>query len=55
MFFYRGESVPANEKLSEKFLQLHISEKSGRSIPKIVSTYGKDSIKFNENSIVIRS
>lgn len=28
--FFSGESVPVNEKLSEIFLQLHISEKSGR-------------------------
>lgn len=51
--FLRGESVPVNEKLSEIFLQLHISEKSGRGVPKIVETYGKDAITFNENSIVV--
>ena len=33
--FFLGESVPVNEKLSEIFLQLHISEKSGRGVPKI--------------------
>ena len=33
--FYLGESVPVNEKLSEIFLQLHISEKSGREVPTI--------------------
>lgn len=51
--FYLGESVPVNEKLSEIFLQLHISEKSGRGVPKIVETYGKDAITFRENSIVV--
>ena len=51
--FYLGESVPVNEKLSEIFLQLHISEKSGRGVPIIVSAYGKDAITFRENSIVI--
>lgn len=51
--FYLGESIPVNEKLSEIFLQLHISEKSGRGIPKIIETYGKDSIEFIENSIVV--
>ena len=45
--------MPVNEKLSEIFLQLHISEKSGRGVPTIISTYGKDSIKINENSIVV--
>ena len=51
--FLRGESVPVNEKLSEIFLQLHISEKSGRGVPKIVEAYGKNAITFNENSIVV--
>ena len=34
-------------------MQLHISEKSGRGVPTIISTYGNDSIKINENSIVV--
>ena len=51
--FFLGESVPVNEKLSEIFLQLHISEKSGRGIPIIIETYGKDAITFRENSIVV--
>ena len=48
-----GEFVPVNEKLSEIFLQLHISEKSGRGVPTIIDTYGKDAITFRENSIVV--
>ena len=51
--FYQGESVPVNDKLSEIFLQLHISEKSGRGVPKITETYGKDAFSFRENSIVV--
>ncbi len=51
--FFLGESIPVNEELSEIFLQLHISEKSGRGVPKIVDTYGKDAITFRENSIVV--
>ncbi len=51
--FYLGESVPVNEKLSEIFLQLHISEKSGRGVPKIVEVYGEEAITFRENSIVV--
>lgn len=39
--FFRGHSVPVNEKLSEIFLQLHISEKTGRGIPVISSEYGE--------------
>ncbi len=51
--FYLGESVPVNEKLSEIFLQLHISEKSGRGVPKITEVYGKNAFTFRENSIVV--
>ena len=51
--FYLGESVPVNEKLSEIFLQLHISEKSGRGVPKITEIYGKEAFVFRENSIVV--
>lgn len=52
--FYQGESIPVNEKLSEIFLQLHISEKSGRGIPTIIKAYGKESIEIRENSIVVK-
>ena len=51
--FYLGESIPVNEKLSEIFLQLHISEKSGRGVPKIIEIYGKEAFDFRENSIVV--
>jgi len=51
--FFRRESIPVNSKLSEIFLQLHISEKSGRRVPKIVGKYGKEAFDFRENSIVV--
>jgi predicted HTH transcriptional regulator len=51
--FFIGESVPVNEKLSEIFLQLHISEKSGRGVPKIIDKYSRDIFTFRENSIVV--
>lgn len=51
--FYLGESVPVNEKLSEIFAQLRISDKSGRGVPKIVETYSKRAFEFRENSIVV--
>ncbi|HJJ26822.1 MAG TPA: winged helix-turn-helix transcriptional regulator, partial [Methanocorpusculum sp.] len=51
--FYNGESIPVNQKLSDIFLQLHISERSGRGVPKIVSIYGRDAFEFRENSIVV--
>ena len=51
--FYLGESVPVNEKLSEIFAQLRISDKSGRGVPKIIENYSKDAFDFRENSIVV--
>lgn len=51
--FFLGESRPVNQKLSEIFLQLHISEKSGRGVPTIVRQYGKEAFEFRENSIVV--
>ena len=51
--FFLRESIPVNEKLSEIFLQLHISEKSGRGVPKITEMYGKEAFSFREYSIVV--
>lgn len=51
--FFLGESIPVNDKLSDIFLQLHISEKSGKGVPQIVDTYGKRCITFRKNSIVV--
>ncbi|MDY5727165.1 MAG: putative DNA binding domain-containing protein [Erysipelotrichaceae bacterium] len=51
--FYLGESVPVNQKLSDIFLQLHISERSGRGVPTIVEKYGRNVFEFRENSIVV--
>jgi Predicted transcriptional regulator containing an HTH domain and an uncharacterized domain shared with the mammalian protein Schlafen len=52
--FFAGESIPVNQKLSEIFLQLHISEKTGRGVPKITQRYGKEAYEFRENSIVVK-
>ena len=51
--FFMGESVPVNQKLADIFLQLHISEQSGRGVPKITECYGRDAYEFRENSIVV--
>lgn len=51
--FFAGESVPVNRKLSEIFLQLHISEKTGRGVPRIVERCGRSSFEFREASIVV--
>ena len=39
--------------MSELFLQLHISEKTGRGIPKIIEVYGKESIDISDNTILV--
>ena len=51
--FYLGESVPVNRCLSDIFLQLHISERSGRGVPVITQAYGKDAYEFRDNAIVV--
>ena len=51
--FYKGHSIPVNEKLLELFLQLHISEKTGRGIPKIIEVYGKESIDISDDTILV--
>lgn len=50
--FFAGESVPVNRKLSEIFLQMHISEKTGRGVPKITEKYGRGVFELRQNSIV---
>lgn len=51
--FFAGESVQVNQKLSDMLLQLHISERTGRGVPKITEVYGKGTYEFRENSIVV--
>ena len=51
--FFSGVSVPVNQKLSDMFLQLHISERSGRGVPKIVEAYGRGSYEFRDGSIAL--
>lgn len=42
-----------NQKLSDIFLQLHISERSGRGVPLITKVYGQEAFEFRENPIVV--
>jgi len=51
--FFAGESIPVNQALSDVFIKLHITEHTGRGVPRITEAYGKDVIRFNENSIVV--
>lgn len=51
--FYAGVSIPVNDKLTEILVQLHISEKSGRGVPRIVGAYGEQAFNFRDNSITV--
>ena len=51
--FYSGVSVPVNQKLSDMVLQLHISERTGRGVPKIVEAYGQEVVQFHDGFITV--
>lgn len=51
--FFRGASVPVNTELANIFLQLHVSERSGRGVPTIIEAYSRDVFEFNENTITV--
>ena len=51
--FYEGVSVPVNEALSRIFIMLHITEHTGRGIPRITDVYGRDTIVIKENTILV--
>lgn len=51
--FYSGASLPVNDVLASIFLQLRISERSGRGVPKIVGRYGKEAIQIEKNRIIV--
>lgn len=52
--FFGGVSIPVNKKLSEILLQLHISEKTGRGVPRIVQECSKEAFEFRDNAIVVK-
>ena len=51
--FFDGVSVPVNPELSTIFLQLHISERTGRGIPKIINAYHRGIFRFEEDTISV--
>ncbi len=51
--FYKGKSEPTNKKLSDIFLQLHISERTGRGVPTILKNYGEQAFIFADNWIQV--
>ena len=51
--FYDGKSKPRCKELSDIFLQLRISERSGRGVNKIVDAYGKEAFYFGSDYIKV--
>ncbi len=51
--FYNGESKPVNPALAHIFMQLGISDRSGKGVPTIVEKYGRDCFTFGDDSITI--
>ena len=51
--FYNGNSIPVNEELSSIFLTTHLSERSGKGMPLLVSTYGKEAFEIGEEYIKV--
>lgn len=50
--FFRGDSRPRCPELARMFIQLHISEATGRGVPRIVKAYGKSAYEFGDGFIV---
>lgn len=42
-----------NKKLSDISLQLHISERTGRGVPRIIHSYGKQAFEFLGDGIEV--
>ena len=51
--FYEGKSKPRCLELANIFLQLRISERSGRGVNKIVDTYGKSAFVIENDYIKV--
>ena len=51
--FYKGKSEPTNKKLSDIFIQLHLSERTGRGVPTILKSYGEEAFEFTDNWIQV--
>lgn len=51
--FSRGRSIPVNKELSDIFMQLHLSEKTGCDVPTIIHNYSMNAFEFNDNAITV--
>ena len=51
--FFEGRSVPVNEELSSIFLATHLSERTGKGVPLIVSRFGRSAFEITDASIKV--
>lgn len=51
--FFNGESKPVNPSLAHVFMQLGISDRSGKGVPTIVEKYGRECFTFGDDSITL--
>lgn len=51
--FFTGKSKPVNEDLSIIYLNTHLSERTGKGVPLIVSRYGKEVFDISDSSIKV--
>ncbi len=51
--FYKGHSIPVNEELSSIFLATHLSERTGKGNPLIVSRFGRKAFEITDASIKV--
>ena len=51
--FYEGKSQPRCRELAHIFLQLRISERSGRGVNKIIEAYGKEAFLIEDDYIKV--
>jgi len=51
--FFAGKSKPRCQELSDVFLQLRISERSGRGVTRVVDTYSKEAFDIESDFIKV--
>ncbi len=51
--FYKGHSIPVNEDLSSIFLATHLSERTGKGNPLIVSKFGRKAFEITNSYIKV--
>ncbi len=51
--FYKGHSIPVNEELSSIFLATHLSERTGKGNPLIVSRFGRGAFEITDCSVKV--